>query len=72
MARHIACAPDIARGGIGDSVPKDAVYPVAFVDAEGRPLNGANLGVLHSEKRATAAGEFFLVGHHVRRGRQLK
>ena len=25
-------------------------YPVAFVDAEGRPLNGANLDILHSEK----------------------
>ena len=50
MARHTACAPDIARGGIGASVPKEAVYPVAFVDAEGRPLNGANLDILHSEK----------------------
>ena len=72
MARHIACAPDIARGGIGANVPKDAVYPVAFVDAEGRPLNGANLDILHTEKWATAAGECFLVGHHVWRGRQLK
>ena len=65
MARHRACAPDIARGGIGANVPKDAVYPMAFVDAEGRPLNGANLDILHSEKRATAAGEFFLIGHDV-------
>ena len=47
-------------------------YPVAFVDAEGRPLNGANLDILHTEKWATAAGECFLVGHHVWRGRQLK
>ena len=45
MARHTACAPDIARGGIGANVPKDAVYPMAFVDAEGRPLNGANLDI---------------------------
>jgi hypothetical protein len=63
MARHTACAPDIARGGIGDSVPKDAVYPVVFVDAEGRPLNGANLDILHSEKGQSPppANAFWLV-----------
>jgi hypothetical protein len=38
MAPHTACAPDIARGGLGANGPKDAVYPMAFVDAEGRPL----------------------------------
>ena len=43
--------------------PEDAVYPLAFVDAEGRPLNGANKCILLS-KRA-AAGKCFLVGHHV-------
>jgi hypothetical protein len=48
MARHTACAPDIACGGIGANVPKNAVY--RFVDAEGRPLNGAKLDILHSEK----------------------
>jgi hypothetical protein len=33
---------NVARGGLGANVPEDAVYPVAFVDAEGRPLNGSN------------------------------
>ena len=50
MVRHTACALDIARGRLGANVPKDAVYPVAFADTEGRPLNGANLDILYSEK----------------------
>jgi hypothetical protein len=35
-----------------------------LVDAEGRPHNGANLDILHSEKD-NAADECFLVGHYV-------
>jgi hypothetical protein len=50
---------NIARGGLGANVPEDAVYPVAFVDAEGRPLNGSNKYVLHFEKGQTPPANAF-------------
>jgi hypothetical protein len=45
--------------------PEDAVYPLAFVDPEGRPPNGANKYIQHFEKGSAAAGKCFVVGHHV-------
>ena len=43
----------IALYGLGANLPADAVYPTAVVDAEGKPLNGANRYVLHFDKGQT-------------------
>jgi hypothetical protein len=40
----------IALGGLGANLPADAIYPTAFVDADGQPLDGANRYVLHFDK----------------------
>lgn len=40
----------VAYGGLGANLPEDAVYPVTFVDADGRLLDGANKYVLHFDK----------------------
>jgi len=40
----------IALVGLGANLPADAVYPSAYVDGEGRALNGANRYVLHFAK----------------------
>ena len=40
----------IALGGIGCNLPEDAIYPQAFVDAEGHPLDSANRYVLHFDQ----------------------
>lgn len=37
----------VAAGGIGALWPEDAIYPVAFVDADGQTLNGAHRYKLH-------------------------
>jgi hypothetical protein len=39
--------------GLGANLPNDAVYPSAFVDGDGKPLNGADRYVLHFEKDQT-------------------
>ena len=36
--------------GLGVNLPEDAVYPVSFVDGEGKPYNGANRYALHFAK----------------------
>ncbi len=43
----------VALIGLGANLPADAVYPSAFIDAEGKPLTGANRYVLHFDKGAT-------------------
>src|SRR5262249_31192486 len=43
----------IAMAGLGANVPEDAIYPTAFVDRAGQPLNGANRYVLHFDKGKT-------------------
>ncbi len=43
----------IALVGLGANLPADAVYPSAFVDGDGKPLNGANRYVLHFDKGQT-------------------
>jgi hypothetical protein len=43
----------IAAFGWGSNEPKDAVYPFTRVDAEGKPLKGANNYVLRFEKDQT-------------------
>lgn len=43
----------IAWVGLGANIPEDAVYPLTRVDADGKPLNGANRYVLHFDKGQT-------------------
>ena len=43
----------VALIGLGANLPADAVYPSAFVDADGQPLDGANKYVIHFDKGAT-------------------
>jgi hypothetical protein len=43
----------IALVGLGANLPLDAVYPSAFVDADGQPLDGANRYVIRFERDAT-------------------
>ena len=40
----------VALVGLGANIAPDAIYPNAFVDAEGKPFNGANHYVLHFNK----------------------
>jgi hypothetical protein len=46
--------------GLGANRPRDAIYPVAEVDADGKPFDGANRYVMHfrrdSSRRSTASG----------------
>jgi hypothetical protein len=42
----------VALVGLGANLPQDAVYPSAFVDGDGKPLNGANKYVIHFDKSA--------------------
>lgn len=39
--------------GLGANLPQDAVYPSAFVDADGQPLDGADRYVIRFDKDAT-------------------
>ncbi|WP_424361473.1 DUF1254 domain-containing protein [Methylocystis parvus] len=43
----------VALIGLGANLPQDAVYPSAFVDGDGKALNGANKYVIHFDKGAT-------------------
>ena len=43
----------VALVGLGANLPQDAVYPSAFVDGEGKTLNGANKYVIHFDKGVT-------------------
>jgi len=40
----------IAKFGLGSNVPQDSLYPLAFNDADGKPLDGNNSYVLHFDK----------------------
>ena len=40
----------VAFGGLGANKPVDAVYPSAFVDADGNPFDSSNNYVLHFDK----------------------
>lgn len=40
----------VALAGLGANLPADAIYPAAFIDSEGKPLDGANTYVLHFDK----------------------
>ena len=43
----------VALIALGANLSADAVYPTTYVDAEGKPLNGANHYVLHFDKGQT-------------------
>jgi hypothetical protein len=43
----------IALVGLGGILPPDVVYPTAFIDGDGKQLDGANRYVLHFEKGQT-------------------
>jgi hypothetical protein len=43
----------VALIGFGANLPADAIYPTAFVDSDGQPLDGANRYVLHFDKGQT-------------------
>jgi len=49
----------VALIGLGANLPQDAVYPSAFVDADGRPFDGANRYVIHFDKGATPPVDAF-------------
>lgn len=40
----------ITFAGLGANLPQDAMYPTASIDANGKPLNGANNYVMHFNK----------------------
>jgi hypothetical protein len=43
----------VALIALGANLPGDAVYPTAYVDGDGKPLNGANGYLLHFDKGET-------------------
>lgn len=49
----------VALIGLGANARQDAVYPTAYEDGDGRPLDGANSYVLHFEKDATPPANAF-------------
>lgn len=49
----------VALGGLGANLPEDAVYPAAFVDADGNVLMASNRYVLHFGKGATPPADAF-------------
>ncbi|HEY4417234.1 MAG TPA: DUF1254 domain-containing protein [Verrucomicrobiae bacterium] len=49
----------IALGGLGANLPEDAIYPTAFLDGEGQPLNSTNQYVLHFAKGQTPPADAF-------------
>jgi len=49
----------VALIGFGANLEADAVYPSAYVDADGQPLNGANRYTLHFDKGQTPPANAF-------------
>jgi len=49
----------VALIGFGANLPADAVYPSAFTDGDGKPLDGANKYVLHFDKGQTPPANAF-------------
>jgi len=42
----------VAQMGLGANLPEDAIYPINLADDTGKPLDGANVYVLHFDKGA--------------------
>jgi hypothetical protein len=51
----------IATGALGANVVEDAVYPTAFVDAEGQPFSSDKRYVLHFAKDQIPRARFLVV-----------
>jgi hypothetical protein len=49
----------VALIGLGANIPADAIYPNAFVDGDGKPLNGAHRYVVHFDKGKTPPANAF-------------
>lgn len=49
----------VALAGLGANLPEDAIYPAAFVDKDGDPLDSSKPYVLHFEKGQTPPAEAF-------------
>jgi hypothetical protein len=49
----------VALGGLGANLPADAIYPTAFTDGDGKPLDGANKYDLHFDKGRTPPASAF-------------
>ncbi|MGR9085931.1 MAG: DUF1254 domain-containing protein [Gammaproteobacteria bacterium] len=49
----------VAMAGLGANLPEDAIYPNAFVDADGNPTSGKYAYVLHFEKGKLPAANAF-------------
>ena len=49
----------VAMAGLGANLPQDAIYPNAFVDAEGQPTTGEHAYVLHFDKGKLPAANAF-------------
>lgn len=49
----------VALAGLGANLPEDAIYPAAFVDGDGKPLDGANKYVLHFDKGTLPPADAF-------------
>jgi hypothetical protein len=49
----------VALIGLGANIPADAIYPNAFVDGDGKPLNGAHRYVVHFDKGQTPPANAF-------------
>lgn len=62
----------VALAGLGANLPADAIYPTAFLDSEGEPMDGANKYVLHFEKGKTPpAGAFWSLTMYDNQGFQV-
>lgn len=62
----------IAMGGLGANLPEDAIYPVAFVDADGKTLQGANRYVLHfAKEQLPPANAFWSITMYDNHGFQI-
>jgi hypothetical protein len=62
----------VALAGLGANLPEDAIYPTAFVDAEGQQLNGAYQYRLHFEKgQLPPANAFWSITMYDERGFQV-
>jgi hypothetical protein len=48
-----------ALEGLGINLPQDAVYPIRFLDRDGKPLNGKSRYVLHFDKGKTPPANAF-------------
>jgi hypothetical protein len=49
----------LALVGLGSNPPEDAIYPLAFTDGQGKPLNGEHDYVLHFDQEELPPVEAF-------------